>query len=87
MNLRRKSKREKKEEKRGCAMQQDPLSLGLEIVKKAVADDIAQNFASAIRNYDLAVGYLTQALQDPKNAANQVLISIKIREYTERRVS
>lgn len=63
----------------------DSLSLGLELVTTAVADDVAGRYASAVRHYDLAINYLTQALSDPVQAAHASLISQKIREYSDRR--
>ena len=67
-------------------MSNDPLSLGLDLVRKAVEDDTAGNYASAVRHYDLAIAALNQARNDPRQAANEVLISLKIREYADRRV-
>jgi hypothetical protein len=66
-------------------MNKDALSLGLELVTSAINNDGAGKYAVAVREYDLGVGYLTQALADPAQVHNSALISQKIREYTERR--
>ena len=66
-------------------MNKDALSLGLELVKSAIHNDSAGKYAAAVREYDLGVNYLTQALGDPAQVHNSALISQKIREYTERR--
>jgi hypothetical protein len=66
-------------------MQKDSLSLGLELVKSAIADDAAGRYPSAVRHYDLAINYLSHALADPAQAANSAIISQKIREYSDRR--
>ncbi len=66
-------------------MNKDSLSLGLELVTSAIHNDSAGKYAAAVREYDLGVNYLTQALADPAQLHNSALISQKIREYTERR--
>ena len=66
---------------------QDSLSLGLDYVRRAVQEDSANDVDGAVRDYDSAIFYLTQALQDPRHSANQITISQKIREYSDRRVS
>ncbi len=66
-------------------MQQDSLSLGLELVKTAVAEDGAGRYVSAVRHYDLAVASLSRALSDPAQQHHAALIAQKIREYSERR--
>lgn len=65
----------------------ESLSHGLELVRRAVDEDQAGNYAAAVRDYDAAIVALSQAHNEPANKANQVLISLKIREYSDRRVS
>ncbi len=66
-------------------MDQEPLSLGLECARLACEEDAAQRWPTAVRHYDLAINYLTRALQDPQHAGNQAVIAQKIREYADRR--
>ncbi len=66
-------------------MNRDALSLGLELVTAAIQDDGAGRYASAVRQYDLAISYFSQSLSDPAQQHNTGVISQKIREYTDRR--
>ena len=43
--------------------QEDPLNIGLELVRTAIEHDQAQRIPQAIKQYDLAINYLTRALQ------------------------
>ncbi|PVF97773.1 putative VPS4-vacuolar sorting protein [Serendipita vermifera] len=60
------------------------LDRAIEIVQKAIDEDVNQNYAEAYKQYQNALDYFMMALKYEKNEKLRVLIRKKVDEYLER---
>jgi len=63
---------------------QDPAQEGIKFINLAVAEDRNHNIPEAVKNYELAIYFLTLAYQRGDNEKFGGLLPSKIKEYTER---
>ncbi|KAF5338226.1 hypothetical protein D9758_012867 [Tetrapyrgos nigripes] len=60
------------------------LDKAIEIVQKAIDEDVKQNYAEAFRQYNNSLDYFMLALKYEKNDKSKLLIRTKINEYMSR---
>ncbi|KAF5376885.1 hypothetical protein D9615_007228 [Tricholomella constricta] len=60
------------------------LDRAIEIVQRAIDDDVKQNYAEACKNYQNSLDYFMLALKYEKNEKSKLLIRTKINEYLAR---